>query len=101
MKRQPAKVRVNIYEDCNVDCEGANVSKLFKDEIEWFSTGEGFTVRFLDNSPFADAVFDVPAGGSKRSGPVLDTALFVTYHYEIRRIGSASAAADPDVNVKH
>ena len=35
------------------------------------------------------------------SGPVVDTALYVTYHYEIRRVGSQQAAADPDINVKH
>jgi hypothetical protein len=100
MKRDPAKVKVHIYEDCEVDCQAVNVSKLSGDEIEWHSTGEGFTVRF-ESSPFDDAEFHVPAGGCSSSGPVKDDALYVTYHYEIQRVGSQQAAADPDVNVKH
>ena len=50
MKRDPATVRVHIYDDCNVDCEAVNVSKDSGDEIEWHSTGEAFTVRF-ESSP--------------------------------------------------
>jgi len=100
MKRDPTRVQVHIYEDCDVDCEAVNVSKESGDEIEWHSTGEAFTVRF-ESSPFQDAEFEVPAGGCKSSGPVVDGALYVTYHYEIQRIGSQQAAADPDVNVKH
>ncbi|MGZ4733233.1 MAG: hypothetical protein ACXVZH_13950 [Terriglobales bacterium] len=100
MKRDPATVHVHIYEDCDVDCEAVNVSKESGDEIEWHSTGEAFTVRF-ESSPFQDAEFEVPAGGCKSSGPVVDGALYVTYHYEIQRVDSQQAAADPDVNVKH
>ena len=47
------------------------------------------------------AEFQVPARGCKASGPVVDTALYVTYHYEIRRVDSGQVAADPDINVKH
>ena len=100
MKRDPAKVNVHIYEDCDVDCEAVNVSKESGDEIEWHSTGEAFTVKF-ESSPFESDEFNVPAGGCARSGPVVDKALYVTYHYGIQRVGSQQAAADPDVNVKH
>ena len=40
MKRDPATVKVHIYEDCDVDCEAVNVSKESGDQIEWHSTGE-------------------------------------------------------------
>ena len=100
MKRDPATVKVHIYEDCDVDCEAVNVSKEYGDQIEWRSTGEAFTVRF-ESSPFELAEFHVEAGGCTASGPVVDNALYVTYHYEIQRVGSQQAAADPDVNVKH
>ncbi|MGH9547199.1 MAG: hypothetical protein ACRD23_18485 [Terriglobales bacterium] len=100
MKRDSATVKVHIYDDCNVDCEAVNISKDSRDEIEWHSTGQAFTVRF-ENSPFKYAEFAIPARGCQASGPVVDTALFVTYHYEIRRVDSGQMAADPDINVKH
>ncbi|MGH9504962.1 MAG: hypothetical protein ACRD20_19080 [Terriglobales bacterium] len=102
MKRGPAKVQVHIYDDCDVDCEAVNVSKESGDEIEWHSTGEPFTVSF-ESSPFAKREFHVPAKGCASSGPVVDDALYVTYHYEISRVrsGGGEMAADPDVNVKH
>ena len=100
MKRNPATVKVHIYDDCDVDCEAVNVSKDSRDEIEWHSTGQAFTVKF-ESSPFQYAEFAIPANGCKASGPVVDTALYVTYHYEIRRVDSGQVAADPDINVKH
>lgn len=99
-----AEVHVNIYDECDVDCEVANVSIQEEDEILWHSTGDAFTVDFGAYTPFEKSTFDVPAGGSIRSRSVRKDALEVTYHYVIRRkahgSGSASAAADPDVNVK-
>ena len=101
-----AKVHVNIYDECDVDCEVANVSVQEEDEILWHSTGDAFTVDFGAYTPFARNTFDVPAHGTASSGAVSKNALEVTYHYVIRRkatgsgSGSASAAADPDVNVK-
>jgi hypothetical protein len=100
MKRNSATVKVHIYDDCNVDCEAVNVSKDSGDEIEWHSTGAAFTIKF-ESSPFKDREFVVPAGGCQGSGPLKDSALFVTYHYKIEKIGSQQAAADPDINVKH
>jgi hypothetical protein len=100
MGRDAAKVRVTIYDDCNVDCEEVNLSQGMGDQIEWQSTGQAFTVEFED-SPFQLNRFDVPAGQSICSGPVAKTALFVTYHYAIRPPGSSSGGTDPDVNVKH
>ena len=44
------------------------------EEAEWISLdGEGFTVSFDkgDGSPFADATFEIPAGGSASSGPIV------------------------------
>jgi hypothetical protein len=94
-------VKVNIYDDCDVDCEVANVSIAEEDEVEWYSTGPAFTVDFGRYSPFDDLTFDVPAGKSRSSGPARKDAPEVTYHYKIRRAGSQMMAADPDVNVKH
>ncbi len=45
------------------------------EEVEWVSleSGEGFTVCFdkADGSPFTDDTFEVPAGGSVSSGPIV------------------------------
>jgi hypothetical protein len=100
MGRDATNVQVHIYEDCDVDCQAVNVSKTAGDQIEWHSTGQAFTVKF-ENSPFEFDEFEVPAGRSASSGPVVAGALYATYHYEIRRRDSQAVAADPDVNVKH
>ncbi len=98
--RDPATLRVHIYEDCDVDFESANVSKSLKDQIEWQSTGDAFTIEF-DSSPFERGrIFEVPAGGCISSGPVREDAAYATYHYVIRSRGGGQLATDPDVNIK-
>jgi len=101
--RNPNRARVNIYDDCSVDCESVNVSITEQDQIEWYSTGRAaFTVDFGQFSPFNGTTFNVPANGSISSGPASGNALEVTYHYTIARAvaGGSQVAADPDVNVK-
>ena len=62
--REPAKVRVHIYEDCDVDCEVVNVSVEAGDQVEWCSTGEAFGVEFEEgSSPFEKYKFEVPPKG--------------------------------------
>ena len=95
-----AHVKVHIYDECDVDCEVANVSKVEQDEVEWHSTGDAFTVDFGNYSPFQSREFQVPKGGWVSSGPVNDDAPEVLYHYKIRKKGAQAMAADPDVNVK-
>ena len=100
MKRDPATVKVQYLRRWRCGLRGGQCKQGLRDEIEWHSTGQAFTVRF-ENSPFKYAEFAIPARGCKASGPVVDTALFVTYHYEIRKVDSGQMAADPDINVKH
>ena len=98
--RDPATVRVHIYEDCDVDSEVVNVSKDSGDQVEWHSTGDAFSIEF-ESSPFKCDRFDVPAGGCVSSGPVVDKVPYATYHYTIRSRMDLAKSADPDVNVKH
>lgn len=97
--RDPARVRVNIYDECDVDCEAVNVSMGAKDQVEWRSTGDAFMIEF-DSSPFEQDCFEVPAGGSVSSGPVKPNVPYATYHYTIRSRMDLAKSADPDVNVK-
>jgi hypothetical protein len=97
--RDPATVRVNIYDECDVDCEVVNVSIEAKDQVEWQSTGDAFSIEF-ESSPFEQRRFEVPAGGSVGSGPVREDAPYATFHYMIRSRVDLAKSADPDVNVK-
>ena len=97
--RDPATVRVNIYDECDVDCEVANVSMKAKDQVEWQSTGDAFSIEF-ESSPFEQSRFEVPAGGCVSSGPVKDDTPYATFHYMIRNRVDLAKSADPDVNVK-
>jgi hypothetical protein len=100
-RREPASVRVNIYDECDVDCEAVNVSKEAGDEVEWHSTGEGFVVKFEEgSSPFEQYHFEVPAGGCVGSGPVRPGTPCATFHYTIQSRVNLAMSADPDVNVK-
>jgi hypothetical protein len=92
------KLPVHIRQNCEVDYEGVNVRKLLRDEIVWHSDGDEFTVQF-PISPFDQATFVVPAGGSISSGPVRADAPVTCYCYNITNVALAMSA-DPDVNVK-
>jgi hypothetical protein len=97
--RNPAKLPVHIYDDCDVDNEVVNVSKEAGDEVEWHSTGEAFTIEF-ESSPFERDTFDVPAGGCISSGPVAEGTPYARFHYLIRSRANLAMSADPDVNIK-
>jgi hypothetical protein len=97
--REAATVRVHIYDDCDVDSQAVNVSTGFRDQVEWHSTGDAFSIEF-ESSPFAQKRFDVPARGCISSGPVVDEMPYATYHYTIRNRMDLAKSADPDVNVK-
>jgi|SRR3954451_4973336 hypothetical protein len=100
-RREPASVRVNIYQECDVDCEVVNVSKDAGDEVEWHSTGDGFLVKFEEgSSPFELCQYEVPAGGCVSSGPVKRDTPYATFHYTIQSRVNLAMSADPDVNVK-
>jgi hypothetical protein len=101
-RREPALVRVNIYSECDVDCEVVNVSVDAGDEVQWNSTGDAFAIKFEEgSSPFKLGYFEVPAGGCVSSGPVKQGTPYATYHYTIQSRVNLAMSADPDVNVKH
>ena len=100
-RREAASVRVNIYEECDVDCEVANVSTDAGDEVEWHSTGDAFVVKFEEgSSPFGQCQYEVPAGGCVGSGPVKPGTPHAVFHYTIQSRVNLAMSADPDVNVK-
>lgn len=100
--RNPAKVEVHIYDDCDVDIEGVNLSVEAKDQVQWCSTGEPFVVEFEQgSSPFVNGYrFEVPAGKCVDSGPLRPDIPHATYHYKIQHRVNLAMSADPDVNVK-
>ena len=98
-RRDAATVRVHIYEDCDVDSEVVNVSVEARDQVEWHSTGDAFSIEF-ESSPFECSRFEVPAGGCASSGPVKANTPYATFHYMIRSRVDLAKSADPDVNVK-
>ncbi len=99
--RGPATLRVNIYEDCDVDFESVNVFKPFGDQIEWQSTGDAFDIEF-DSTPFeGNGRYYIPPGGRVPSGRVREDAVYATYHYVIRSRVDLAKSADPEVNIKH
>jgi hypothetical protein len=100
-RREPALVRVNIFDECDVDCEAVNVSTVAGDEVEWRSTGDAFVVKFEEgSSPFEQCQYEVPAGGCVSSGPVKRGTPYATFHYTIQSRANLAMSADPDVNVK-
>ena len=101
-RKEPASVRVHIYEECDVDCEVVNLSKYAGDQVEWHSTGDGFLVKFEEgSSPFTKCEFEVPPEGCVGSGPVKADTPYAVYHYTIQSRVNLAMSADPDVNVKH
>lgn len=66
---------VHAEDDGKVDNETVHVSKKAGHQVTWSSSGKAiiaFSSR--DGSPFAEATFHVPAGGSVSSGPAKPTA---------------------------
>jgi hypothetical protein len=100
--RPAANVQVNIYEECDVDCEGVNVSVEAKDQVQWCSAAGSFVVEFEQgSSPFVNGYrFEVPEGKCVTSGPLKSGIPYATYHYKIQSRANLAMSADPDVNVK-
>jgi hypothetical protein len=97
--RDAAMLRVTIYNDGSVDNEAVNVSAGMLDQIEWHSNGPAFTITF-ESSPFANDTYQVSAGGTTCSGPIVKKTPYATFHYMIESQSDPSVRADPDVNVK-
>jgi hypothetical protein len=66
---------VHAEEDGQVDNPKVHVSKSAGHQVTWFSTGKAIIAfSSQDGSPFKEATFHVPAGGSVSSGPAKSTA---------------------------
>lgn len=80
-------------------------------EVQWFCTRrnpntnvfvipESVTIDFASDSPFAEATFIVPAGGSVCSGPVKHGAQKRSYKYTILNTVTKAKLVDPQVIIK-
>ena len=67
---RPEDRHVHAAEDGQVDNATVHVSKSAGHQVTWFSPSKA-TIAFSpkDGSPFKEATFHVPAGGSVSSGP--------------------------------
>ena len=66
---------VHAEDDGQVDNPTVHVSKSAGHQVTWFSSGKAIVAfSSQDGSPFAEATFHVPAGGSVSSGPPKATA---------------------------
>jgi hypothetical protein len=81
----------------HVDPEQVHVKPSAHEEVTWFAHGnENATIVFstAQGSPFQEAVFLVPAGGSVSSGPVKDSVQYARYKYTVVERGGSH---DPEV----
>lgn len=86
---------IHIRPDGSVDNEAVNVSKSRHEEVVWSSEGGAFEIQF-QNTPFEYKIFQVPARGAIRSGPVRGE--LGTYSYTISS-AETSMSADPLINI--
>lgn len=91
-------IPVHIHSNGEVDGEIVNVRKSAGDQIVWYSDGGDFTVTF-NVTPFSQATFQVPSGGSVGSGALKSTAAIGQYSYLVSS-NSGGGGMDPGVNVK-
>jgi|SRR5882724_12007290 len=72
---RPEDRHVHAEADGKVDNETVHVSKKAGHQVTWFSAGKA-SIEFSSQSgsPFEEATFHVPAGGSVSSGPAKATA---------------------------
>ena len=72
---RPEDRHVHAEEDGQVDNATVHVSKSAGHQVTWFSPSEA-SIEFSQQSgsPFEEATFHVPAGGSVSSGPAKATA---------------------------
>ena len=67
---------VHAEDDGKVDNETVHISKKAGHQITWSSRGKTIIAfSSQDGSPFEEATFHVPAGGSVSSGPAKPTAV--------------------------
>jgi hypothetical protein len=71
--------------DGQVDQPTISVNRLLGEEVTWSSNGTKALIVFAssDGSPFQEAIFHVPAGGSVSSGPVQTEAESKGYKYTV------------------
>src|SRR6266852_4768912 len=86
---------IHIRPDGSVDNEAVNVSKSRHEEVVWSSEDGAFEIQF-PNTPFEYKIFQVPAHGAIRSGPVRGES--GTYPYTISS-ADMSMSADPLINI--
>jgi hypothetical protein len=86
---------IHIRSDGSVDNESVNVSQSRHEEVVWSSENGVFEIQF-EKTPFEHTIFQVPARGSIRSGPVRGE--LGTYPYTISS-AETSMSADPLINV--
>jgi len=71
----PDDRHVHAGGDGKVDKDPVHVSKKAGHQVTWFSTRKAIIAfSSQDGSPFEEATFHVPAGGSVSSGPAKSTA---------------------------
>jgi hypothetical protein len=98
-----AKDKLGKFVDSGIAVSSPTVylSKDNKEEVEWFSRDEAFTVKF-PRTPFKDSEFHVPKNGSVGSGPidvdVEEEAEKNRYPYSI--IDANEVTVDPDVIIR-
>jgi hypothetical protein len=85
-----------------VDPWSITVSRVGKDEVEWFSTAnESYTIRFAPgDSPFPSETFSVPNGGSTCSGPARFDASEKAYKYDVLD-SKNQVVVDPEIVIKN
>jgi hypothetical protein len=76
---------VHAEDDGKVDNETVHVSKKAGHQITWSSRGKAIIAfSSQDGSPFEEATFHVPVGGSVSSGPAKPTAeVDKSYKYSV------------------
>jgi hypothetical protein len=75
---------VHARHNGEVDIDSVHVSKSAGHQITWSSDGKA-VIAFSSEagSPFEEAIFHVPAGGSVSSGPAKATAEEKSYKYSV------------------
>lgn len=85
----------------NANPDSCPLSKKNKDEAEWISDDDGYTVDFKGDSPFQQGdFFTVPAKKSKGSGPLKEDVKVKKYKYDLAKAGAAGGA-DPEVDIQN
>lgn len=89
-------------DDGQVDVYDVDISRGGRDEVTWFAHGAvRATIEFssADGSPFQDATFHVPAGGSVSSGPAKGSAVVGKYYkYTVK---GPKGSNDPGVIIQN